>query len=385
MKRTSGVQHKVQPPRPEPVRVLRRAPGWRSSGGATRPTLVTGAAGFIGTNVTHRLLLSGTPVLLFDNLSRAGVEGNLAWLRQVHGRRVQVEVADVRDAAAVRAAVMKAGRIFHFAGQTAVTTSLRDPIADFEVNARGTLNLLEAMRRLDNPPPLVFTSTNKVYGNLLDVELRSSGTRYEPVVEALRHSGIAETRAADFHSPYGCSKGTADHYVLDYARTFGLPAVVFRMSCIYGPHQLGTEDQGWVAHFLLRALMSDPIMIYGDGKQVRDILYIDDLVDALLLAQAKMDVLRGRVFNIGGGPDNTTSLIELLDLIAELQGPCDVSYGAWRTGDQRYYVSDTRAFGQATGWKARVDVRSGVTLLYEWLLERRGVRSRRASAHRASV
>lgn len=335
-----------------------------------KPTLITGAAGFIGSNLAHRLLSAGLPVLLLDNLSRPGVEMNLQWLREVHGERLQIEVADVRDVPALTSAVSRASRVYHFAAQTAVTTSLRNPVHDFEVNARGTLNLLEALRAQPAPPPLVFTSTNKVYGALPDIELRLAGRRYEPAEDAVRARGIDEERPVDFHSPYGCSKGTADHYVLDYARTFDLPATVFRMSCIYGPHQLGTEDQGWVAHFMLSALEGRPIGIYGDGKQVRDILYIDDLVDALLLGQEQIDRLSGRAFNIGGGPDNSVSLLELAQRIGEIGQPCELAFGPWRTGDQRYYVSDIRRFSAATGWAPRADVQVGVQRLFEWMAQR---------------
>jgi CDP-paratose 2-epimerase len=309
-------------------------------------------------------------VLVFDNLSRPGVERNLKWLRQTHGELMRVEAADVQDPHALRSAVDKAAQVFHFAAQVAVTTSLTNAIHDFEVNARGTLNLLEAIRAQDEPPPLVFTSTNKVYGGLPDVRLRLKEARYEPEDPATRGAGVGEQRPLDFHSPYGCSKGTADQYVIDYARTFGLPAVVFRMSCIYGPHQFGTEDQGWVAHFLIRALQGEPITLYGDGMQVRDVLFVDDLVDAFLLAQAKMPEVSGQAFNIGGGPANTISLLELLDVIEELHG-CrpQTRSGAWRPGDQRYYVSDVRKMRAATGWVPRVGVREGVRRLYEWLCE----------------
>jgi len=335
-----------------------------------RPVLVTGGCGFIGTNVAHRILSSGQPVMVFDNLSRPGVERNLRWLRETHGDLVRIEAADVQDAHALRSAVDRASQVFHFAAQVAVTTSLVNAIHDFEVNARGTLNLLEAIRAQDDPPPLVFTSTNKVYGGLPDVKLRVNNNRYEPEEEELRNYGVSERRPLDFHSPYGCSKGTADQYVIDYARTFGLPAVVFRMSCIYGPHQFGNEDQGWVAHFLIRALRGEPITLYGDGMQVRDILFVDDLVDAFLLAQANMTKVTGQAFNIGGGPANTISLIDLLQLIEEMHG-CrpETRSGAWRPGDQRYYVSDTRKMKAATGWSPKVSVREGVQRLYDWLSE----------------
>src|SRR4051794_11066425 len=288
--------------------------------GRSRPALITGGSGFIGTNLAHRILTAGKPVLIVDNLSRPGVERNIQWLRQTHGDRAQIEVADVRDPNILRKAVERASQIFHFAAQVAVTTSLTNAVHDFEVNARGTLNLLEAIRDLDSPPPLVFTSTNKVYGGLPDVKLRVRDNRYEPEDDYLREHGIGESRPLDFHSPYGCSKGTADQYVIDYARTFGLPAVVFRMSCIYGLHQMGNEDQGWVAHFLIRALEGKPIAVFGDGMQVRDILFADDLVDAFLLAQANIHTLSGQAFNIGGGLGNTISLLELLEMIERLRG-----------------------------------------------------------------
>jgi CDP-paratose 2-epimerase len=249
-----------------------------------------------------------------------------------------------------------------------VTTSLTDAVCDFEINARGTLNVLEALRRLNDPPPLLFTSTNKVYGALEDLPLLEGGSRYEPADEQIRDFGVGEDRALQFHSPYGCSKGAADQYVLDYARTFSLPTVVFRMSCIYGPHQFGNEDQGWVAHFLIRALMGLPVTLYGDGMQVRDVLFVEDLVEALQLALEEIDVTAGQAFNIGGGPANTTSLLELIDMLSQLQGRnVHTHFEEWRLADQRFYVSDTRRFAEATGWQARVDVRQGVGRLMNWL------------------
>lgn len=347
----------------------------------TGPVVITGGAGFVGCNLADRLLREGRQVVIFDNLSRAGVRRNLQWLRRTHDRAVRAEVADVRDRAALTRAVRGASQLFHFAAQVAVTTSLVDPTEDFEVNAGGTLNVLEAVRALDQPPPLVFTSTNKVYGALDDVRLVRAGARYTPRDATVAACGIAEARPLDFHSPYGCSKGTADQYVLDYARSFGLSTVVFRMSCIYGPHQFGTEDQGWVAHFLIRAMEERPIVLYGDGAQVRDILFVEDLVEALLLAQRHMRTVRGQAFNIGGGPANTTSLLELLELIGTLRGTKPtVVREAWRTGDQRYYVSDTRRFRAATGWAPRVGVADGVERLYRWLLEARSTAAERAAS-----
>jgi CDP-paratose 2-epimerase len=278
--------------------------------------------------------------------------------------------------------VAGAGEIFHFAAQVAVTSSLDDPLFDFTVNAGGTLNLLEAVRALPASPPIIFTSTNKVYGDLDDVALVPEGDRYVPAAMATRLGGINEARRIDFHSPYGCSKGAADQYVLDYARTFGIPAVVFRMSCIYGPHQFGTEDQGWVAHFLIRAMENKPITIYGDGLQVRDVLYVNDLVDAFVLAQASMDTIAGEAFNIGGGPSRTTSLVELVEIINGLEGrPIALEYDAWREADQRYYVSDTRKFRDATGWMPDVSVVDGIHALYDWLAAARAP----ASAETASI
>lgn len=333
-------------------------------------TLITGGAGFIGTNLAHRLLSSGESVLLFDDLSRPGVEANLHWLSETHPDRLQVQIADVRDAAALRKAVGEVDQVFHLAAQVAVTTSLIDPLHDFEVNAVGTLNLLEALRALKNPPPLVFTSTNKVYGSLDDMHLAADTSRYELSRDSIYGYGVDENRPLDFHSPYGCSKGTADQYVRDYARTFGLKTVVFRMSCIYGPHQCGTEDQGWVAHFVKSAMEDVPITLYGDGMQVRDVLFVEDLVDAFLLAQAYMDRLSGQAFNMGGGTENTVSLLELIGLIGELHDqPPTVYFDNWRVGDQRYYVSDTRKFRTATGWTPRVSPREGVQRLYNWLAE----------------
>lgn len=345
----------------------------RTPGPDEPPALITGGAGFIGTNLANRLLTSGRRVQVLDNLARPNVEHNLRWLQASHGERLQVIHGDVRDSETLRSAVLGVGEVFHFAAQVAVTTSVTNPLEDFEVNARGALNVLEALRALPEPPPLIFTSTNKVYGGLEDVSLALNGGRYEPEEAAIRAQGVSERRPLDFHSPYGCSKGAADQYVIDYARIYGLQTVVFRMSCIYGPHQWGVEDQGWVAHFLIRALAGEPITLYGDGRQVRDVLYIDDLLDAFLLARANASRLAGNAFNIGGGPERTTSLLELLDLIAELNGsPAQVSFSdAWRPGDQRYYVSDTHKFQDATGWSPRVGVHEGVSRLFAWLRENR--------------
>lgn len=339
--------------------------------------LITGGAGFIASNVADRLLSDGWCVRLFDNLSRPGVEQNVAWLKARHAGRgpggrpkVELVLGDVRDADAVRRSVSGVDRVFHFAAQVAVTTSLVNPTLDFEVNARGTLNLLEAIRALDDRPSLLFTSTNKVYGHLRDVPLRVSARRYEPEDVAVKDRGISEARPLDFHSPYGCSKGAAEQYVLDYARTFDIPATVFRMSCIYGPHQFGTEDQGWVAHFIIQALKRSPLTLYGDGMQVRDVLFVEDLVDAMMRAHDWIDEIKGEAFNIGGGRSSTVSLLELIDLIGDLLGRRPAyQLEPWRTADQRYYVSDTSKFQRATGWSPRVSVSEGLQRLAAWLAD----------------
>ncbi|WP_026464321.1 GDP-mannose 4,6-dehydratase [Adhaeribacter aquaticus] len=337
-------------------------------------SLITGGAGFVGTNLAKRLLEEGKRVLILDNLSRNGVERNLQWLHDNYEERLEIHVADIRDLQTVKRLMKGANQVFHFAAQVAVTTSLDFPINDFEINARGIINVLEAIRTMDNPPPLVFTSTNKVYGGLEDLLFIADGSRYNPSDKAILKHGISEARPLDFHSPYGCSKGAADQYVVDYARTYGIPAVVFRMSCIYGPHQYGNEDQGWVAHFAIRAIENNPISIYGDGKQVRDVLFVEDLVDAFLLAQKHMPKISGQAFNIGGGPENTTSLLELLELIGEFQGQkIPLKFGDWRPGDQHYYVSDIRKFKKATGWFPKHSVQEGVAKLYKWLCETRGI------------
>jgi CDP-paratose 2-epimerase len=329
------------------------------------PVLITGGAGFIGTNLAHRLLRNGRPVRIYDNLSRPGAEYNLRWLRAAHGSRVQVEQADVQSTARLREALADVGTVFHLAAQVAVTTSLADPRDDFAVNAAGTLNLLELIRETGRRIALVFTSTNKVYGALDDVPLVAFATRYHP---AANLCGIDEARPLSFHSPYGCSKGTADQYVLDYARGYAVDAAVFRMSCIYGPHQYGTEDQGWVAHFLIRAQQDLPITIYGDGRQVRDLLYVDDLIEAFLLAEEHLPEIAGQAFNIGGGPDNTISLCELVERISALNGgPPEIAYGPWRVGDQRWYVSDPRKFERATGWRPKTNVADGILQLHQWI------------------
>ncbi len=346
-----------------------------TNSGSTRPVLITGGAGFLGSNLAHRLLQSGERVILFDDLSHPQVARNAEWLRRSHGDRVELCEADVRDATSVTEACRGASLVVHLAAQVAVATSLRSPIDDFEINARGTLNVLEALRRQATPPPLIFTSTRKVYGPLCDVALREIGTRCEPEDARLRARGIDEARPLDLRSPHACSKGAADQYVLDYARTFGLSAVVLRTSCVYGLRQLGTEAHGWLSHFVRQAHRGAPIVVHGDGRQVRDALFADDLVGAILVARAAVLRLSGMAFNVGGGPENTTSLLELIDLLQEIGGRRpEVRFEAARPGDQRWYVSDLQRFKDATGWSPHVGIRDGVSRVCAFLRDA-GVRA----------
>ncbi|MDQ2079837.1 SDR family NAD(P)-dependent oxidoreductase [Xanthobacteraceae bacterium Astr-EGSB] len=339
----------------------------------SRPVLVTGGCGFIGCNIVSALAARGTRVLVIDNLSRAGVQENAHWLKARHGERVDIRTADIRDAEAVTDAVARVSAVLHLAGQVAVTSSLESPTQDFEVNARGTLNVLEAVRLANPGAPVIFASTNKVYGRLFtDADIVRAGERYAPA-DARFAPGLSEATALDFYSPYGCSKGTADQYVHDYARVFGLRTVVLRMSCIYGNRQFGTEDQGWLAHFLLQAIRGAPITLYGDGLQVRDALHVSDAVAAWIGALDRIDDVAGRVFNLGGGPDNSLSLLEFLDLIAELRGSAPtIRFDRWRPGDQPWYVSDISAVSRALDWRPRVSPREGVRLLDRWLESRFG-------------
>jgi CDP-paratose 2-epimerase len=335
-----------------------------------RPVLVVGGAGFIGSNLAERLASESSHVLIFDSLSRPGVERNLWRLKTRFPRLISAVVADVRDEAAIGEAVNDAEGVFHFAAQVAVTTSLDEPISDFDINARGTVNVLEAIRRCKVPRPLLYASTNKVYGNLADIAVELKGEAYAPIDPELARHGVAEDRPLQFYTPYGCSKGAADQYVLDYARTYGVPAAVFRMSCIYGPHQFGTEDQGWVAHFLLSAMAGEPITIYGDGCQVRDILYVDDAVSAYLAAYRRIGEVTGQAFNLGGGPDNAVSLRQVLAAIEEMiDRPVKVTYADWRPGDQRCYVSDTRRVRSQLDLPVPLPWRTGLAQLADWLVD----------------
>jgi CDP-paratose 2-epimerase len=320
----------------------------------TETVLITGGAGFIGSNLAERLLgTQGVRVRIFDNLSRRGVTQNLKWLKALAGpRRLEVVEGDVRDAAAVRKAARDASEIYHLAAQVAVTSSVNDPATDFETNAHGTLNVLEAARTSGRSPFVLFTSTNKVYGALQSVPVVVDSTRYK--AQRPGFIGVNEEALLDFHSPYGCSKGCADQYVRDYARIYGLDSVVFRMSCIAGPRQFGNEDQGWVAHFLYSVLQGRTITVCGDGFQVRDVLHVYDLVDAMMAARSHRQQTRGQVFNLGGGIERSISVIEMLRECERRTGlPLHLTYVAVRPGDQPLYISDTTKLHALTAWKPR--------------------------------
>ena len=328
-------------------------------------TLITGGAGFVGSNLADSLLADGERVVLADNLSRDGVRTNAEWLMSRHPGRVRLETVDVRDADAIRELASDAKQIFHLAAQVAVTTSLDDPTTDLHTNLLGTFNILEAIRGQSSPPPLLFTSTNKVYGGLDGVGVSRRGDAYE---FADGREGITEDTPLDFYSPYGCSKGAADQYVHDYARIYGLPTVVFRMSCIYGTRQFGTEDQGWVAHFARSLLAGAPITIYGNGYQVRDILWVDDLVRAMRGAMRRIDRTAGQAFNIGGGPENAVSVRQVLDRLAEVTGrEVEVNLAAGRPGDQKVYISNTGKALRLLDWRPTTPWEEGLERLVGWL------------------
>lgn len=335
--------------------------------------LVTGGAGFIGSNYTARLIAKGHEVSIYDNLSRPGTEKNLKWLQETYGAdSFRFHHADVRDAHLLELAAAGCDVIIHLAGQVAVTSSVIDPRNDFEVNALGTFNVLEAARKNGRQPIVIYASTNKVYGGMENMRIAENETNYTYIDYPM---GISEEQPLDFHSPYGCSKGAGDQYVRDYSRIYGLPTVVFRQSCIYGTRQFGMEDQGWVAWFVIAALMGKPITIYGDGKQVRDVLFVDDLINAYDAAIDHIDRAAGQVYNVGGGPANTMSIwSDFGQYLEKLFGrTIPVSWGDWRPGDQRIYVSDIRKAGQQLNWVPQYSIEQGLKSLYQWAVENKGL------------
>ncbi len=319
-----------------------------------RHALITGGAGFVGSNLAAYLLEhTSAKVTVFDNLARPGVEQNLKWLISLAAPgQLQIIRGDVRDKTLLSEAARDVTEIFHFAAQVAVTTSIADPLEDCHVNILGTLHVLEAARAARTRPLVIFTSTNKVYGSLETVPVERVGNHY--AFSAPDYTGVPESHPLDFHSPYGCSKGAADQYVHDYSRIYDVPTIVLRMSCIAGPRQLGTEDQGWVAHFLYSALEGAPVTVYGDGCQVRDILHVHDLVDAFELLVQHRETSAGQIYNVGGGHTQAISVRQALDAIEQQTGVAvDVGHSDARPGDQQIYVSDTAKLAAHTGWQPR--------------------------------
>ena len=334
--------------------------------------LITGGAGFIGCNSADHFLKQGHEVVLYDNLSRKGGPSNVEWLRQHHGDRLRLIQADVRTYDPLAAAVAGTDVVLHLASQVAVTTSVENPREDFEINALGTFNVLEAVRQHAPEAAVLYASTNKVYGGMERVKVVTDHHRYG---YADYTQGIPESYPLDFHSPYGCSKGTGDQYMIDYARIYGLKTLVFRQSCIYGRRQFGVEDQGWVAHFIIATVLNRPITIYGDGKQVRDLLHVSDLVKAYQKGIDQIETLKGDVFNIGGGPDNTLSIwTEFEPLLESLaHRPIAVTRHDWRPGDQRVFISDISKAASQLGWRPAVAPRDGIRDLYQWVLANPGL------------
>ncbi|HEY7035491.1 MAG TPA: GDP-mannose 4,6-dehydratase [Thermomicrobiales bacterium] len=342
-------------------------------GTTERSVLITGGAGFIGVNLADRAIRAGHRVTLLDDLSRRGSEDNVGWLRSRHGDDFDLVVGSVADQRVCAKTVAEAEVVYHLAAQTAVTTSVTDPRSDFMVNALGTFNVLEGARCAGHNPILVYASTNKVYGGMEDVATVEQPTRH--VFRDLPR-GVDETRQLDFHSPYGCSKGAADQYVRDYARIYGLPTVVFRQSCVYGPRQMGVEDQGWVAWFIIALATGKPMTIYGDGKQVRDLLYVEDLLDAYERAVERIDVSRGQAYNMGGGAANAISIWwefkPLVEAALDRLVP-DPAFAPARPGDQPIFVADTTKAERELGWSPRVNVADGIQRLTEWVLDNRAL------------
>ena len=338
---------------------------------ASRKWIVTGGAGFIGCHAAATFHEAGDRVVLVDNLSRRGADANLAWLRD---RGVTEFIkADVRDFASIRDVLAEhadADAVLHLAAQVAVTTSVVDPRADFEINALGTFNVLEAVRTAaSGRPAVIYSSTNKVYGNLEHVQVVERDGRY---AYEDHPQGVDESEPMDFHSPYGCSKGAGDQYVRDYARIYGLKTVVFRQSCIYGTRQFGIEDQGWIAWFCVAATTGQPFTIFGDGKQIRDALWVGDLVDAYTRSLDRIDAVSGEVFNVGGGPSNTLSLNELVAFLSRAFGKDFAPpYADWRPGDQRVFVADIDRARRLLGWEPKVPIAEGVEKLLGWVRENR--------------
>ncbi len=324
-------------------------------------------AGFIGCNFVDRALSRRAQVTILDDLSRAGSNKNLEWLRERHGEKVRLIQGSITDAELVRQAIAEVEAVAHFAAQVAVTTSVTDPRTDFEINVLGSFNVLEGARLSGNKPHVIYSSTNKVYGGLEGVPTVELESRY--AFESLP-LGVSEEAPLDFHSPYGCSKGAADQYFRDYYRMYGLPTTVFRQSCIYGPRQMGVEDQGWVAWFVIALVTGKPMTIYGNGKQVRDLLYIDDLLNAFDAAYMRPDRSAGQIYNMGGGIENSISIWKEFKPIVEAALGYEVpdpQFGEIRPGDQPIFVADTTKAADELGWEPGVGVWEGIAKLTDWV------------------
>lgn len=329
--------------------------------------LITGGSGFIGTNAAVYFLNKGYRVTILDNFSRKGSQVNQAWLKKQQTKNLHFITHDIRIRDQVlKKAAQSADIILHLAGQVAVTTSVLNPQEDFEINLQGTLHLLEEARLSKKKPIFLYSSTNKVYGDLDTVKVRETSDRY--VFSELPY-GVSEAQPLDFHSPYGCSKGSADQYVHDYFRIYGLRTIVFRQSCIYGPHQFGMEDQGWLAWFMICTLKNTPITIYGNGKQVRDVLFVDDLIHAYDLAIQSIKNTQGQIYNIGGGVKNSIAIwTEYRPLLEKLfKKKLSVKFTQSRPGDQRIFIADVRKSFKHFGWKPTITMQDGIHQLYSWL------------------
>ena len=327
--------------------------------------LITGGAGFIGSNLIDHLLGKGYQVTAYDNLSREGARKNVAWLKEKYGQKFKLITEDIRNQSVLFNAVDNQDLVYHLAAQVAVTTSIKNPREDFEINGLGTLNVLEAVREAGGDPIVLYSSTNKVYGEMAELKVTEGPTRYQ---YADIVGGIPESRLLDFYSPYGCSKGIGDQYFIDYARIYGLRTVVFRQSCAYGTRQFGNEDQGWIAHFVISAALDKPITIYGDGKQVRDALYVSDLIEAFEMAVDHIATTSGQAFNMGGGPEKTISLLELINYLeGKTKRKIEHSFQNWRPGDQKVYVSNISKARKDFGWSPKVSIKDGIDRLFDWV------------------
>jgi len=329
---------------------------------------ITGGAGFIGVHTADYYLSKGNKITIFDNFSRKGTEENVKWLKQKYGtKKMAVVRGDIRHFNILKRSIPGHDVVIHLAGQVAVTTSVANPREDFEINALGTFNVLEAIRLFSPDSILLFASTNKVYGGMEQIKIIKGNNRYK---YRDLPDGIPETQNLDFHSPYGCSKGAADQYIRDYHRIYGLKTVVFRQSCIYGHMQLGIEDQGWVSWFTIAAVLGKPITVYGDGMQVRDVLFVEDLIKAYDLAIQYIKVAAGQIYNVGGGPKFTLSLLELLDLLEKKLGKkIPFTFADWRPGDQPVYISNIAKIKKNLGWGPKIDVQEGTSQMIDWIVK----------------